>query len=99
MSSTSASIEWYALRSCASSGDHRARSFRVAAVIAMLSILMSISGIGGVGDEPKSVSNDGTVRAAPVVLSTVSRSAIAIDTVVEAPMTGTVPPFDSRMTT
>ncbi len=66
MSSTSASIEWYALRSWASSGDQRARSLRVVAVIARDSILISISGIAGDGDVPKSDSKDGIVSVDPV---------------------------------
>ena len=45
VSSTSASIEWYALRSCANSGLQRALSLRVCAVTGIDSILMSISGI------------------------------------------------------
>ena len=47
-----------------------ARSLRVSAVIAIDSILMSISGMTGAGVAPKSDSKDGTVTVAPELLST-----------------------------
>jgi len=88
VSSTSASSEWYALRSCASSGDQRARSLRVAAVTAMDSTLMSISGMTGEGVAPKSDSKEGMVRVEPTPSSTFRESAIAKDAVrfVEPPV-------------
>ena len=82
VNSTSASIEWYALRSCASSGDQRARSLRVVAVREMDSILMSISGMAGEGvAEPKSDSKDGIVSAAPTESPAVKASVVAIEAV------------------
>lgn len=76
-------MEWYALRSCANSGLHRARSLRVSAVMAIDSILMSISGMAGAGVVPKSDSKEGTVTVEPEPLST--ERAVEIEKVSFAP--------------